>query len=82
MIDELWVVTVPPEVACERVQKRNNLTREQAMARINSQLTNVVRESYGDVVIRCGVWLVTLFRSDDLVPIKNSRRQDSSLKRV
>jgi hypothetical protein len=51
MIDELWVVTVPPAVACERIQRRNHLTEDQAMVRINAQLTNAEREAYADQVI-------------------------------
>jgi dephospho-CoA kinase len=51
MIDELWVVTVPPKVACERIQKRNSLSEEQALVRINAQLSNGEREAYADQLI-------------------------------
>jgi len=51
LIDELWVVTAPPDVACERIMVRNKLTREQALVRINSQLKNSEREAYGDEII-------------------------------
>lgn len=49
--DEVWVVIVPPEVARERVMQRNNLSAEDADARINAQLTNDERKKHAKVVI-------------------------------
>ena len=40
IVDQVWVVTVPPEIARERLMERNGLTAEQADARIAAQLTN------------------------------------------
>jgi len=51
LVDEVWVVTVSPEVARERLMARNGLTAEQAQARIDSQLTNKERIQYADVKI-------------------------------
>jgi dephospho-CoA kinase len=51
LVDEVWIVTVPPEVARDRLVSRNNLTAEQAQARIDSQLTNKERLQYADVKI-------------------------------
>ena len=49
--DEVWVVIVPPELARERVMQRNNLSAEDADARINAQLTNDERKKHAKVVI-------------------------------
>jgi dephospho-CoA kinase len=51
LVDEVWVVTVSPEVARERLMARNGLTDAQAQARIDSQLTNKERLQYADVKI-------------------------------
>jgi dephospho-CoA kinase len=51
LVDEVWVVTVTPEVARERLMARNGLTDAQAQARIDSQLTNKERLQYADVKI-------------------------------
>jgi dephospho-CoA kinase len=51
LVDKVWVVTVPPEVAEARLIARNGLTSEQARARIDAQLTNAERERYATVVI-------------------------------
>lgn len=51
LCDEVWVVTASPEVAIERLQSRNGLTREAALARINAQMTSKERAAYGQVVV-------------------------------
>jgi dephospho-CoA kinase len=51
IVDQVWLVVVPPEVARERIMSRNGLTAEQADARINAQLTNAEREKRAQVVI-------------------------------
>lgn len=51
LVDEVWVVYVRPEVARERLMARNNLTAEQAQARIDSQLSNKERLALADVKI-------------------------------
>ncbi|MFN8638274.1 MAG: dephospho-CoA kinase [Dehalococcoidia bacterium] len=51
LVDEVWVVYVRPEVARERLMARNNLTAEQAQARIDSQLSNKERLAHADVKI-------------------------------
>ena len=37
-LEEVWVISVPVEMQIERVMKRNNYTREHALARINNQM--------------------------------------------
>lgn len=51
LVDEVWVVYVRPEVARERLMARNNLTADQAQARIDSQLSNKDRLAHADVKI-------------------------------
>ena len=48
---ETWVIEVIPEVAIERVMLRNKISRSEAQARINSQLTNQERATKADVII-------------------------------
>jgi dephospho-CoA kinase len=38
LVDELWVTSVPVPTAQCRLMQRNNLTEEQALARINAQV--------------------------------------------
>ena len=49
--DEVWVVTVPPAVARERIVSRNGLSAEQADQRIAAQLSNDERTAKAEVVI-------------------------------
>ena len=51
LVDEVWLVTVPPELARERIISRNGLSPEQADARIAAQLTNDERARHADVII-------------------------------
>lgn len=51
LVDEVWVVSAPVELARERLMSRNGITEEQANARIESQLTNAEREKYAKVII-------------------------------
>jgi len=49
LADEVWVVTVTPEIARQRLMTRNGLTEAQAQARIDSQLSNKERLVYADI---------------------------------
>ena len=51
LCDEVWVVSVPESIAIERLMARNNLDRDAAQSRIDSQMSVDERENYGDVVI-------------------------------
>lgn len=51
LVDEVWVAEVSSELAVERLAVRNGLTREQAEARLNAQLSNEERRRHADVVI-------------------------------
>jgi dephospho-CoA kinase len=49
--DELWVTVAPEKVALERLAGRGDLSREEAVARIRSQLSDEERIRQADVVI-------------------------------
>lgn len=51
LVDEIWVVAVPESVAAERLIVRNGFTRDQAEARIRSQLSNAERQRHADLII-------------------------------
>ena len=51
LTDEVWLVTVSPETARQRLFERNGLSAEQAESRIRAQLTNEKRRTYADVEI-------------------------------
>lgn len=51
LVDEVWVVTVPPAVARERLIARNGFSAEEADRRIASQITTEEREAHADVLI-------------------------------
>ncbi|MBM4415861.1 MAG: dephospho-CoA kinase, partial [Chloroflexi bacterium] len=51
LADEVWVTTVEPQIARQRIMARNNLTEAQAQARIDSQLSNRERLAHADVHI-------------------------------
>ncbi len=50
-VDEVWVVTVPPEVAVQRACARDGLSPEAVQRRIDSQMSNDERRTRADVVI-------------------------------
>lgn len=50
-VDKILVVTVSEEVQLERLMERNNLSEEEAKARIQSQLPLSVKEEGADAVI-------------------------------
>ncbi|UPQ85865.1 dephospho-CoA kinase [Ignavigranum ruoffiae] len=49
--DQVWVVYVEPEVQIERLMARNQLTRQQAMDRINSQMSLAEKAERADQVL-------------------------------
>ena len=51
LVDEVWVVSVSPAAARERLMARNNMSAEDADARINSQLSNDERLQHADIVL-------------------------------
>ncbi|MUL35684.1 dephospho-CoA kinase [Gloeocapsopsis dulcis] len=51
LVTEIWVVICSPQQQLERLMQRNQLTREQALARINSQMSLAEKASRADVVL-------------------------------
>lgn len=50
-VNEIWVVAVPLAVQIDRLMQRNRLTREEALARISSQMDLKSKIERADVVI-------------------------------
>ena len=51
LTDEIWLAKSNQEVVIERVQLRNNFTREEIIKRIQSQMSNDELEKHSDIVI-------------------------------
>jgi dephospho-CoA kinase len=51
IVSEVWVVTCSPQQQLDRLQTRNQLTLEQAQARIKSQMPLVAKVRLADVVL-------------------------------
>lgn len=49
--DAVWVTEVPEEIAVQRLMERNQLSREDALSRIRSQLSNERRREIANFVI-------------------------------
>jgi phosphopantetheine adenylyltransferase/dephospho-CoA kinase len=49
MVAEVWIVTTKQDTAIARLKSRNGLNREQALARIDSQMSNRLRLEFADV---------------------------------
>jgi dephospho-CoA kinase len=65
LVDEVWVVTVAPVIARERIVTRNGLTPEQADQRIAAQLSNDERAAKAHVLIENSCTLEELERRVD-----------------
>jgi dephospho-CoA kinase len=50
-VDEVWVVTVRPEVQLERLMLRDGISRDQAQRMVDSQMPLAEKETYGRIVI-------------------------------
>jgi dephospho-CoA kinase len=50
-VDEVWVVTVRPEVQMERLMRRDGIARDEALRIIASQMPLAEKEKYGRIVI-------------------------------
>jgi dephospho-CoA kinase len=50
-VDEIWVVTVSPDIQLERLMRRDGITRGEALTMIASQMPLAEKELHGKVVI-------------------------------
>lgn len=51
LVDEVWVTVAPEETAVKRLQNRGGLTKDEARARIRSQISFEERAKHADVII-------------------------------
>jgi len=51
LVDEIWVVSVSPEVQLQRLMGRDGITRDEALRTIASQMPLKEKETYGRIVI-------------------------------
>lgn len=50
-VDDIWVVTVRPDIQLERLMRRDGINCEEAERRVKSQMSLTEKERYGSVVI-------------------------------
>ncbi|AFZ60619.1 dephospho-CoA kinase [Anabaena cylindrica FACHB-243] len=75
LVGEIWVVSCSPQQQQQRLIQRNNLTNEQAVARISSQLSIAEKVARADVVLDNSSTLESLLQQIDLV----MKRVDTNL---
>lgn len=51
MVDEVWLIAIDRNIQIDRLMKRNGLSNEQALNRINSQTSELEKMKYADKVI-------------------------------
>jgi dephospho-CoA kinase len=73
LVTEIWVVRCSQEQQLQRLIQRNHLNREQAQARINSQLSLEEKAAYADVVLDNSSTLEVLLKQVD-VALKTTTR--------
>ncbi|MEA5621956.1 dephospho-CoA kinase [Nostoc sp. UHCC 0251] len=66
LVTEIWVVRCSQEQQLQRLIQRNHLNREQAQARINSQLSIEEKVAHADVVLDNSCTLKVLLRQVDV----------------
>ncbi|ELS01626.1 dephospho-CoA kinase [Xenococcus sp. PCC 7305] len=66
LVTEIWVVSCDRKTQLSRLQQRNNLTLQQALTRINSQLPLSEKIAQADVVLENNSTLEDLYRQCDL----------------
>ena len=72
LVNQIWVVSCSPQQQEQRLIERNNLTPEQAAARINSQLPIAEKIARADVVLDNSSNLESLLRQIDKVLLQDS----------
>jgi dephospho-CoA kinase len=65
LVREIWVVYCGREEQIRRIQERDNLTREQAIARIENQMAIEEKIALGDVILENDGSLQSLYRKID-----------------
>jgi len=67
LVQEIWVVFCTPEQQLARLMDRNHLKQDQALARINSQMSLAAKCDRADVVLDNTGTLATLYQQIDQV---------------
>lgn len=65
LVTEIWVVFVDEQQQIQRLMQRNNLTLEQAKARINSQMALIEKCQKADVILDNSDSLESLYKQID-----------------
>ncbi len=76
LVTEIWVVVCSPQQQLARLMQRNQLTREQALARINSQMSLAEKASRADVVLDNSSTLEVLLQQIDTALLSKDRLQE------
>ncbi|MEH2076764.1 MAG: dephospho-CoA kinase [Nostoc sp.] len=74
LVTEIWVVRCSHEQQLQRLIQRNHLNREQAQARINSQLSIEEKVTYADIVLDNSSTLEVLLKQID-VALKSTNKE-------
>ncbi|OYD88787.1 dephospho-CoA kinase [Nostoc sp. 'Peltigera membranacea cyanobiont' 213] len=74
LVTEIWVVHCSQEQQLQRLIQRNHLNREQAQARINSQLSIEEKLAYADIVLDNSSTLEVLLKHID-VALKSTSKE-------
>lgn len=72
LVNQIWVVSCSPQQQQQRLIERNNLTPEQAAARINSQLPIAEKIARADIVLDNSANLESLLQQIDKVLFQDS----------
>lgn len=51
LVDKVWVVYIPEEIQIKRLMKRDQITYEQALKRVGSQMSGEEKKKHADAVI-------------------------------
>lgn len=51
LVDQVWVVSIPPEIQIERLRKRDNLSQFEAQQRLATQMSLPEKVPYADIII-------------------------------
>jgi dephospho-CoA kinase len=66
LVTEIWVVSCDRSLQISRLQQRNGLTPQQAVARINSQMPLAQKEALADLVLTNNTGLAELYAQVDV----------------
>lgn len=73
LVTEIWVVSCNKELQLSRLQKRNNLTLEQAQSRINNQLPLEEKIKQADFVLENNSTVEHLYQQCDQILLKSNK---------